>query len=112
MTTEAYRRNYREIDWSDFRPASRSRETVPSTRSDFPAPMLIRDEMPPVQSQATGKMYDSKSAIRREYKLLGMTEIGNEKLQPRVRKPKSDRKVIKTVVERAVARFNRGERAK
>lgn len=110
--SQAYKENFKEIDWSGFRPSSRPRQAVPAARSSFPAPMVVRDEMPPVQSQATGKMYDSKSAIRREYRQLGMTEVGNEKLKPRVRQPKSDRNAIKTTIEKAVARFNRGERAR
>lgn len=47
-------------------------------RSTLPAPHLMRDEMPPVQSMASGRMYESKSAIRAEYKRLGLTEVGND----------------------------------
>lgn len=81
-------------------------------RSDLPCPRIMSDAMPPVQSMATGRMYDSKSAIRAEYKALGMVEVGNDpaRLRPRERK-KIDRKEVKTTVEKAVARFNRGERA-
>lgn len=42
--------------------------------------MIIRDEMQPVKSMATGKMHDSKSAIRAEYKARGLVEIGNDKI--------------------------------
>lgn len=44
--------------------------------------MIIRDEMPATQSMASGKVYDSKSAIRAEYKARGLMEIGNEKITP------------------------------
>jgi hypothetical protein len=49
-------------------------------RSDFATPMIISDTMGAIQSQLTGKYYDSKSSLRREYKAHGVTEIGNEKV--------------------------------
>jgi len=72
---------------------------------------VVSDAMPPVQSMLDGKMYDSKSAIRATYKASGATEVGNDpaRFKPRP-KPKVDRKAIKDSVERAEARFNRGER--
>lgn len=82
-------------------------------RSGLAAPGLIRDQMDPVRSMASGKMYDSKSAIRAEYKWLGVEEIGNDPARHKPRaKPEPDRKAIKDAVEKAAARFNRGERAK
>ena len=47
-------------------------------RSELSAPMIIKDEIGAVQSQLTGKIYDSKSGLRKEYKAHGVTEIGNE----------------------------------
>ena len=47
-----------------------------SQRSHLSAPMLIRDGMDALQSQVTGKFYDSKSALRAEYKAHGVTEVG------------------------------------
>ena len=80
-------------------------------RSHLAAPMLIMDTMPPVQSMATGKMHDSKAAIRAEYKALGMVEVGNDPARNRPRtKPKTDRTQIKNAMLKAEARFNRGER--
>jgi hypothetical protein len=84
------------------------------TRSDLPAPMLIIDTMEPVQSMLDGKMYDSKSELRRTYKHAGVTEVGNDpqRLKSTVReKSKPDRRKIKEAVQKAAARFNRGERA-
>lgn len=80
-------------------------------RSDFPSPGFIRDEMEPVQSMATGKLHTSKSGIRAEYRRLGMVEIGNDpaRLRPPAR-PKPDPKAISASLEKAEARFNRGER--
>lgn len=43
------------------------------------APMLIADGMRAVQSMTNGQMYDSKSALRAEYKRAGVIEVGNEK---------------------------------
>lgn len=75
--------------------------------------MVITDTMPPVQSMATGKMYDSKAAIRAEYRALGMVEVGNDpqRHQPKL-KPKPDRQAIKDAVLKAEARVERGERSK
>ena len=42
------------------------------------APMFITDTMRAVQSQTDGKMYDSKSMLRREYKRAGVIEVGND----------------------------------
>lgn len=73
--------------------------------------MLITDTMAPVQSMATGKMYDSKAAIRAEYRQLGMVEVGNDpQRNKKFERPKIDRKGIKTTLDKAEARFNRGER--
>lgn len=41
-------------------------------------PMVIRDGMKPVQSMTDGKMYDSKSALRAEYRRADVTEVGND----------------------------------
>lgn len=81
-------------------------------RSNLPCPMLMTDHMDPVQSMVDGRMYDSKSALRRTYRQAGVIEVGNDpaRLRPR-QKPKIDRKAIKASLDRAEARFNRGERA-
>ena len=47
-------------------------------RSDMPAPMLIRDGMDALRSMVTGRMHDSKSALRAEYKAHGVVEMGGE----------------------------------
>ena len=48
------------------------------TRSDLPAPRLIRDHTEPFQSMADGKLYDSKSAYRQTLKDRGLVELGND----------------------------------
>ncbi|MDB5280918.1 MAG: hypothetical protein JWR61_5873, partial [Ferruginibacter sp.] len=108
--TPAFRANYTEIDWS--KPIEISRpEPGTVQRSAFPCPRIASDVMEPVQSMATGRMHDSKASLRAEYKRMGMIEVGNDpaRLRPRV-KPKPDRRAIRQTIEKAQARFNRGER--
>lgn len=74
-------------------------------------PNFISDTMDPVQSMLDGKMYTSKSTLRGTYKAAGVTEVGNDPARLRQRKkPKPDRKAIRESLEKATARFNRGER--
>lgn len=47
------------------------------------APYVQSDTVAPFRSQADGKMYDSKSAYRRELKARGLVEIGNDVIQSR-----------------------------
>lgn len=42
------------------------------------APMVILDGHKPVMSMTNGKIYDSKSALRAEYKRAGVIEVGND----------------------------------
>jgi hypothetical protein len=77
-------------------------------RSSLPAPHLLRDEMPPVQSMASGRTYDSKSAIRAEYKRLGLREVGNDvpMTPPAPKRPR--REDIKAAVGRAFSKAGLG----
>lgn len=75
------------------------------------APSVVSDVMDPVRSQGNGRIYDSKSEIRKHYKRDGFTEVGNDPARLRRKKPKPiDGKAIAESVDKAVARFNRGER--
>lgn len=77
------------------------------------APQIVSDTMGAVQSQASGKIYDSKSELRKEYKQLGMVEVGNDPARLRQKpKHKPDRKDIKDSLQKATARFKRGERTR
>lgn len=85
----------------------------PQGASDaLPVPSFISDTMEPVQSMLDGKHYSSKSALRATYKAAGVVEVGNDpaRLRPR-QKPKPDRKAIRDSIEKATARFSRGERS-
>jgi hypothetical protein len=105
-----YRDNYASIDWSKPITVARKRVTEPA-RSDLPFPRIMSDTMDPVQSQLDGKLYDSKSALRATYRAAGCVEVGNDpgRLKFRERR-KVNRKEVKTTLEKAEARFNRGER--
>lgn len=107
-----YSENFMAIDFSREipRPAKQFERPGPK-RSDLPCPRLTSDVMEPVQSQVDGQMYDSKSAIRQHYRESGVIEVGNDpaRLKP-FQKPKVDRAGVKASVEKARARFNRGER--
>lgn len=74
-------------------------------RSPLKTPNLNLDTMKAVQSQASGKYYDSKSELRKEYKQLGMIEVGDDSsiLNPKPFKaPKPDRKEIQASIARAM----------
>lgn len=106
----SFKDNYKLIDWSA--PISMPRKKViEPARSDLPCPLIMSDVMEPVQSMLDGKMYDSKSALRATYRAAGVIEVGNDpqRLVPR-KKPKIDRRQVKTTLEKAAARFNNGER--
>jgi hypothetical protein len=47
-------------------------------RSHLPAPMIISDHLPDLQSQLNGQVFDSKSSLRRHYKENGVVELGND----------------------------------
>lgn len=75
------------------------------------------DEQPPTRSMADGKVYTSKSAMRRSYRASGnpqgvhYDEVGNDPARFRQPTPaKPDERGIKDAVDRAFARFERGER--
>lgn len=76
-------------------------------RSELAAPFFIKDEMQAVRSQLTGKMYDSKSSLRKEYKAHGMIEMGNDK--PNMNGPARP-KVSKKDIGEAINKVRQGYR--
>lgn len=104
-----YSSNFSAIDFSREIPAPPKVRPGPPARSSLPAPQVLSDHMDPVQSQVTGKMYDSKSAIRAEYKATGHIEKGNDR-RPPWKMPRTPRAVIRETVRKAAARVERGER--
>lgn len=97
----------------DGRKVFRKVETYQPKRSGLPAPHVIGDTMDPVQSQLDGKLYTSKSGLRQTYREAGVVEVGNDpaRLKPFAKK-RPERKEIKASLEKAKARYERGERAK
>ena len=63
-----------------------------ANQGQLAAPMVIRDGMDPVQSMLDGKMYDSKSKLRRTYREGGVEEVGNDSsfTDPEKMRPKRD----------------------
>lgn len=104
----SYRDNFGAIDFSKEIIAPVKARHAPK-RSDLPIPMVISDEMTAVQSQVSGKFYDSKAALRAEYRATGHIEIGNDK-RPPFKKPRVTRAEVKKTVQKAAARVERGER--
>ena len=106
----SYQERYKLIDWS-VPIIIEEKPRLPVARSDLPCPQIISDEMPPTQSMADGKIYTSKSGIEAATRRAGCVTVGNDKREPFKRK-KPTRDEIKATVEKAAARYERGERAK
>lgn len=73
--------------------------------SALPFPMVMSDQIE-LRSQVDGKIYTSKSTLRRHYRERGYVEVGNEYLrnEPKPPKKQSQKKQIKDSLGRA---FNR-----
>ena len=80
-----------------------------ANQGELSAPMVLRDEMRPVQSMTNGQMYDSKSAIRAEYRRAGVVEVGNDvpKDKPKISWA-SEKKKRKASIGRALSRAGFG----
>lgn len=46
-------------------------------------PYVISDHMEPIKHMGSGRVFDSKSAFRKETRALGMVEMGNDPIKPR-----------------------------
>jgi len=79
--------------------------SAPVARSALPCPMVISDEMPPVE-QVDGRYYTSKRQYRAVGRAHGLTEVGNEKFAPKRRSTserevkEARRKTLRTAVEK------------
>ena len=87
--------------------------TIALARSALPCPHIISDIMPPTE-QVDGRFYTSKSAFRAVGRSLGLIEVGNEKLAPRVRASADPvhKKRRREAIGKAIARYKAGERSK
>jgi hypothetical protein len=70
LDAEEYDRRYANYDEMVF-------QRQPS-QGQLCAPRIITDGMKPIQSMTNGQMYDSKSALRKEYKRANVIEVGND----------------------------------
>jgi hypothetical protein len=89
------------------------KQTTPPARSALSCPFIISDFMPPTE-QVDGLFYTSKSQFRAVGKSLGLIEVGNEKLKPKVRASAdpAHRKRRREAIGRAIARYKAGERSR
>lgn len=78
------------------------------------APNVIRDDMPALQSQVTGEIFESKRGIRKTYQPSGnrdgrlYQEIGNEVQKP-FKPALPDKRKIRDSMAKAQAKLDRGE---
>lgn len=68
----------RWINLGNGRSVFRSVQPAPKKRSDLPAPMLVRDQMPELWHPSTGEVIDSKSHFREITRRSGGVEVGND----------------------------------
>lgn len=81
---------------------------APSATIGLARPSVISDHLPDVQSMASGKLYDSKRALRAEYARLGVMEIGTERVEPKPFRP--DSKANETALVTALEKVKQGYR--
>lgn len=105
----AYSENFSAIDFSAEIPLPEKVRPGPPARSSLPCPQVLSDAMDAVQSQVTGKFYESKSALRAEYRATGHIEKGNDRRAP-WKMPRTSRAEVRETVRKARARVERGER--
>ena len=113
MTDAAYKANYLKIDWRPLPPVEKPIRQR-GARSGLPCPMVIRDSMDDIQSMADGRIYDSKSALRRSYTADGnpqgrdYQEIGGTEIEPAGR-ASVDKKAVRDAVDKAMHDVETGQ---
>ena len=87
--------------------------SIAPARSDLPRPYVISDAMPATE-QVDGRFYTSKSQFRAVGKALGLTEVGNEKRQPKVRATDlvETKRARRTTLKKALERYRSGHRVR
>ncbi|KXV48218.1 hypothetical protein AD945_08415 [Gluconobacter albidus] len=86
-------------------------------RSSFPCPMVISDGIDPTESMADGKIYTSKTALRRTYRPDGnpqgreYVEVGNDQRPHEQKRGNVVRDKAKSTetIQKAMATADRGE---
>lgn len=86
-------------------------DRVSAASDTFPVPYFISDTMDPLLHPLDQKHYSSKSTFEKVTRDGGYETVGDDpaRLRPPP-KPKADRAAINTSVQKAIARFNNGER--
>jgi hypothetical protein len=78
-----------------------------ANQGELKCPSVISDTMKrDLQSQVTGRMYDSKSSLRREYREHGVQEVGSDVPKStaqvgKFRRPDGERKLMDDCLRRA-----------
>jgi hypothetical protein len=76
-----------------------------SNQGELCTPMIVRDTMPrDLRSQVTGRVHDSKSTLRREYREHGVAEVGNDVPKGRgagYKRPELEAKLTRDAINRA-----------
>ena len=80
-------------------------------RSNLPLPYVISDHMDPVE-QFDGQVYTSKSEFRRVGRSHGLTEVGNEKIKPKVRgtRDPAAKTARRAAIGKAISQYKAGRR--
>lgn len=74
------------------------------------APNVIRDGMDPTVHMATGRVFESKSAFRRETKAAGCIEVGDHKFKAKRDPIKLDRHERVDAIKRSIYDLRNGRR--
>ena len=102
-----------ESEWpSQFGTGARKFKRKKKLRLLVNAPAVLSDELPDTKSPITGRIYNSKSQLRREYKQYGYEEIGNdyenedrcqqrEAQYQREQETRTDAKIKQNLIDRA-----------
>jgi len=89
------------------------KDRCPACRSELPVPYVISDTMDPVE-QVDGRFYSSKAAFRAVGKAHGLTEVGNEKVKPKVRasEARNIKAARREAIHTSIQRFKAGVRTR
>ena len=89
----------------------KKRRDATQRAENMPLPFVISDEMPAAE-HVDGNFYTSKARFRATTRAHGLTEVGNEKQKPKWRSTdlKTTKEERKNDIQKAVARYKRGER--
>lgn len=73
-------------------------------QGELTAPMLLRDDQRPLMSMTNGKIYDSKSEMRKEYRRAGVIEVGDQAPTKRAKPSRAEKEKARKDRRAAAAR--------